>query len=226
VIPVFSILNSPFSILNLIVTPSILSADLARLQDEVDSIADDADWIQIDVMDGHFVPNLSFGAPILRTLQTGLPLDVHLMVANPADRVREFLDQSAANITFHAEAVPGTDARRVLIKAIRDGGASAGIAINPSTPLSAIDDVVNEVDLVLVMSVQPGFGGQAFRPEVLEKVKALRAAHPALMIQMDGGITADTAPACRAAGADNLVSGSFIFAAADRAAAIRSLRGE
>lgn len=176
-------------------------------------------------MDGHFVPNLSFGAPVMKCLKTTLPLDVHLMVTNPADRVREFLDAGAANITFHAEAVPDTQDRRTLMAAIRSGGATAGIAVNPATPLSAIEDVVAEADLVLVMSVQPGFGGQAFRPEVLEKVKALRARFPDRMIQMDGGVTGDTAAACRSAGADNLVSGSFVFGAPDRAAAIRSLRG-
>jgi ribulose-phosphate 3-epimerase len=210
----------------MIIAPSILSADLAHLQQEADSVADVADWLQIDVMDGHFVPNLSFGAPVVKCLKTHLPLDIHLMVSNPADRVREFLDANAAHITFHAEAVQDSESRRALIGAIRAGNATAGIAINPATPVSAIDDVVNDVDLVLVMSVQPGFGGQAFMADVLDKVKILRTAHPGLMIQMDGGITGENAQACRSAGADNLVSGSFIFGASDRALSIRTLRGE
>lgn len=208
----------------IIIAPSILSADLTHLQEEVDSVAGEADWLQIDVMDGHFVPNLSFGAPVVKSLETKLPLDIHLMVSNPAERVMEFLALGVSNITFHAEAVPETEDRRALIAGIREKGATAGIAINPGTPVSAIKDVVDDVDLVLVMSVQPGFGGQKFLPEVLDKVKELRAAHPDLMIQMDGGITVETATLCREAGANNLVAGSSVFKADDRVAAIRSLR--
>lgn len=208
-----------------LITPSILAADLARLQEEVASIEPYADWIQADVMDGHFVPNLSFGAPVIRCLKTKLPLDIHLMVDNPANRVQEFLDAGAKHITFHAEAVQGTAERRALIAAIRKGGATAGVALNPETPVSAIDDVSTDVDLVLVMSVQPGFSGQQFIPEVLEKVRALRAKHPALMIQVDGGIDAEAAQLCRDAGADNLVAARFIFDATDRAKAIALLRG-
>lgn len=210
--------------MKLIIAPSILSADLGRLQEEVSSVEPYAEWLQVDVMDGHFVPNLSFGAPVIKRLKTKLLLDIHLMVTNPADRVREFLDAGAKHITFHAEAVPKTEDRRTLINAIRAGGATAGIALNPATPLSEIDDVVSGVDLVLVMSVQPGFGGQSFREEVLDKVRQLRSAYPDLMIQMDGGINAQTAALCREAGADNLVAGSSVFGAPDRAAAIASLR--
>lgn len=208
-----------------LVTPSILSADLAHLQDEIESVEKFADWLQVDVMDGHFVKNLSFGAPVVKCVQTSLPLDIHLMVTNPADRLAEFLALSAAHITFHAEAVRQTAARRELIEAIRAGGAAPGIAMNPETPVSAIDDVAGEVDLVLIMSVHPGFGNQTFIGEVLDKVRRLRAAHPSLMIQMDGGIDAGTAGLCREAGATNLVAGSFIFSAADREKAIASLRG-
>ncbi len=211
--------------MTVLVTPSILSCDLAHLQDEVASIEKAADWLQIDVMDGHFVKNLSFGAPVLKTLKTSLPLDVHLMVQNPADRIAEFLALKVHNISFHAEAVQDTAARKALIQAIRKGGATAGIALNPDTPASAIDDVIDEIDLVIVMSVHPGFGGQAFIPEVLEKVRALRATHPSLMIQMDGGINPETAALCREAGANNLVAGSAVFAAPDRIAAIAAIRG-
>lgn len=210
---------------HIVVTASILSADLGRLQEEVDAIAQCVDAIQVDVMDGHFVPNLTFGAPVIKCLRTRLPLDIHLMVTNPEDRIAEFLDVRASHITFHAEAVRGTEHRRALIRTIRAGGATAGIAINPDTPVSVIDDVVSDVDLALVMSVQPGFSKQAFRPEVLEKVRVLRASHPALPIQMDGGIDGKTSAQCRAAGATNLVSASYVFGARDRAAAAASLRG-
>ncbi len=208
----------------MIIAPSILSADFARLQEEVDAVEPYADWLQIDVMDGHFVPNLSFGAPVVACLKTKLPLDVHLMVSNPADRVAEFIKAKAAHITFHAEAVPESADRNALIGRIRSEGATAGIALNPETPVSAIDDVIGDVDLVLIMSVHPGFGGQAFLPEVLEKVKVIRQNHPPLMIQIDGGIDADTAKLARDAGADNIVAGSFIFSSPDRHAAIASLR--
>lgn len=207
-----------------LITPSILSCNLARLQEEVESIEHDADWVQVDVMDGHFVPNLTFGAPVIKCLKTRLPLDIHLMVQNPAERVREFLQAGARNITFHAEAVTKTAERKEIIEAIRDGRATAGIAINPGTPVSAISDVLDNIDLVLVMSVTPGFSGQRFITEVLEKVRALRKSHPDIIIQMDGGIDATTAGVCKKAGANNLVSASFIFAAPDRKAAINALR--
>ncbi len=209
----------------MIIAPSILSADLGNLQREVESVESSADWLQIDVMDGHFVPNLSFGAPVVKCLKTKLPLDIHLMVLNPADRIKEFLALNVANITFHAEAVRDSNSRRVLIQAIKAGQATAGIAINPTTDIKDIEDVIGDVDLVLVMSVQPGFGGQAFVPSVLDKVRALRAAYPHLMIQMDGGINEKNAPACREAGCDNLVAGSAVFGAEDRAKAIQALRG-
>ncbi|MBU2213691.1 ribulose-phosphate 3-epimerase [Patescibacteria group bacterium] len=209
---------------SVIIAPSILSANLTKLQEEVESIEPFADWLQVDVMDGQFVDNLSFGAPVIKNLETKLLIDVHLMVEDPQERVQEFLDAGAKNITFHAEAVQGTDARKALIQAIRDGGATAGIAINPETPLSEVEDVLGEVDLLLVMSVHPGFGGQKFIEDVLEKVTAAREKFPNLMIQMDGGVDDQTAPNCIKAGANNLVSGSFIFKSPDREAAIASLR--
>lgn len=208
-----------------LITPSILSADFGRLQDEVASVEQYADWLQLDVMDGHFVPNLSFGAPVAKWIKTLLPLDVHLMVTNPADRIAEFQAIGAKHITFHAEAVPTTEARKALMKAIRKTGATVGIALNPETPVSAIDDVVGEVDMVLVMSVHPGFGGQIFIPSVLTKIAELRRAHPTLMIQIDGGIDTVSAKQVREAGANNLVAGSTIFSASDRAKTIAELRG-
>jgi len=220
--------------LPVLIAPSILSADMKRLPDEIKSIEPFADWLQIDVMDGRFVPNTAFPLTQVQTIRTTLPLDIHLMVEQPAGYAREFLSLHPTNITFHAEAVQKTDDRRALLQAIRKGGATdtvghvrrvtAGIAINPPTPLSAVADVLGEVDLLLVMSVNPGFGGQAFIPSVLEKVTEARRKHPALMIQMDGGIDATTAPLCIRAGANNLVAGSYIFRATDRAQAIASLR--
>jgi len=208
-----------------LIAPSILSADLGHLQEEVASIESSADWLQVDVMDGHFVPNLSFGAPVVRWLKTTLPIDVHLMVQNPADRVKEFLALKVKNITFHAEVVEGVQARKALIQAIRAGGATAGIAINPGTPVSAVKDVLGDIDLLLVMSVNPGFGGQEFIAATLAKVEEVRKEFPRLMIQMDGGIDDRTAPRCIRAGATNLVAGTFIFKAENRARAIASLRG-
>ncbi len=210
--------------MKVLITPSILSADLTRLQEEVSRVETCADWLQVDVMDGHFVPNLSFGAPLLKSLKTALPIDVHLMVSNPAERIAEFLELGVKNITFHAEAVTETAARKALIKAIRTGGATAGIALKPPTAFDAIEDVIGGIDLVLVMSVEPGFGGQKFLPDVLEKVRAIHERFPGLMIQMDGGISEKTAPLCIEAGCTNLVAGSFIFGAADPAAAIARLR--
>ncbi|PIR54332.1 ribulose-phosphate 3-epimerase [Candidatus Peregrinibacteria bacterium CG10_big_fil_rev_8_21_14_0_10_42_8] len=209
---------------SIIIAPSILAADLSRLQEEVETVEKYADWLQIDVMDGHFVPNLSFGAPVIKNLKTALPLDIHLMVSNPAERIQEFLDIGAANITFHAEAVQKTEERKALIAKIHDGGATAGIAINPETSLDNVGDVLEDIDLLLVMSVHPGFGGQKFIEHVLSDVKTARSVRADLMIQMDGGIDDTTALQCIEAGANNLVSGSFIFNAEDRRIAIESLR--
>lgn len=205
------------------IIPSILSADLGNLQAEVESVSS-ADSLQIDVMDGHFVPNLSFGAPVAACIKTTLPLDVHLMVSNPADRIKEFLALKVSHITFHAEAVPETADRKALIEAIKKGGATAGIALKPATPISAISDVISDCDLVLVMTVEPGFGAQKFMPGMLKKVTELRSKFPDLRIQVDGGINAETAAAAAEAGADELVAGSFVFHSRDRVGTILSLR--
>jgi ribulose-phosphate 3-epimerase len=208
---------------SVLIAPSILSADLGRLQEEIESVEPYADWLQIDVMDGHFVPNLSFGAPVVQCIRTKLPLDIHLMVSNPTDRVDEFLDAGAAHITFHAEAVRERADQERLIALIRKGRCTAGIAINPETPLDCIQTM--DLDLVLCMSVHPGRGGQKFIGNVLRKIQDLRSQHPDVMIQVDGGVDAVTAPQCIAAGANNLVAGSFIFRANNRKKAIESLRG-
>ncbi len=208
----------------ILITPSILSADFSKLQQEVDSVSDSADWLQIDVMDGHFVPALTFGAVVVQSIKTALPLDIHLMVQNPADRIDEFLKLGVANITFHAEAVKGTEERRELIDRIHKGGAKAGIAINPETAVDEVGDVLANIDLLLVMTVHPGFAAQEFIEHVLSQVKTVRSAFPHLMIQVDGGINEKTAPLCIKAGADNLVAGSFIFKAKNRTLAIKQLR--
>ncbi len=208
------------------IVPSILAADLGRLQEEVKTLEGHADWIQVDVMDGHFVPNLTFGAPVMKCIKTSIPLDIHLMVSNPAARLQEFLDIGARHITFHAEAVTKTDDRLQVIADIRKGGATAGIAINPETRIEAIDDVMDEVDLVLIMSVHPGFGGQTFIPEVLDKVRHIRLSHPKLLIQIDGGIDSSTAVLAREAGVSAIVAGSSIFSAKSRSQAIKALRGQ
>ncbi len=147
------------------------------------------------------------------------------MVTNPADRIAEFLAARAKHITFHAEAVPSLDGQRSLVEAIRAGGATAGIAINPDTPISAIEEIADSIDLILVMSVHPGFGGQLFLPSVLDKVKELRTKHPKRMIQIDGGIDVSTASLARSAGANNIVAGHAIFSAPNRSAVIQALRG-
>jgi ribulose-phosphate 3-epimerase len=175
-------------------------------------------------MDGHFVPNLSFGAPVIRCIKTNLPLDIHLMVSNPADRLEEFFACGVHNITFHAEAVQETNERQKMIQRIHAHGVRAGIALNPETPLSVIDDIFTEIDLLLIMSVHPGFSGQSFIADVLKKVEEARVRRPELMIQMDGGIDANTALLAQSAGANNLVAASAIFGKEDRKMAISALR--
>jgi ribulose-phosphate 3-epimerase len=214
------------------ITASILSADLGRLQEEVADVEKaGADGIQIDVMDGHFVPNLTFGTPVIRCLKTRLPLDIHLMVSNPQAHIDEFAKLGVKNITFHAEAVDEPQAQQALVREIRQSGASCGIAIKPRTPLSAISHLLAKggvgggVDLVLVMSVEPGFAGQEFQVSVLEKIRDIRRAHPDLPIQVDGGINPETARLCREAGATNLVAATAIFGKKDRRKAIEDLRG-
>jgi ribulose-phosphate 3-epimerase len=206
-----------------LIAPSILSADLTHLQEEMDSVAS-ADWVQVDVMDGKFVSNTSFRPSVMKDIKTNLVIDVHLMVINPFAYIDECIDAHAKNITFHAEAVPQTVDRKTLIALIRSKGAQAGIAVNPETHIQAIDDVIEDIDLVLIMSVHPGAGGQAFIPEVLEKVKAVKQRIPTRLVQIDGGVNAETAKRCREAGVDCLVAGSYIFSSQERTQAIQSLR--
>jgi ribulose-phosphate 3-epimerase len=198
---------------SIVVAPSILSADFARLGEEVRAIADaGADWIHVDVMDGHFVPNITIGPAVVRALRphTNLPFDVHLMIAPYDAYIAPFAEAGADLIAIHAEA--GPHLHRGL-QAIRALGKQAGVVLNPATPASSVRHVLDLVDLILVMSVNPGFGGQTFIPSAVEKVAELRAmigGRP-IRLEVDGGINYETAALVAAAGADTLVAGSAVF---------------
>lgn len=203
------------------IAPSILSADFGRLNEDIKTVEAYCDLLHVDVMDGHFVPNLTFGAPVVSCIKTKLPLSCHLMIANPQDFLEDFVKAGAATITFHQEVVKDMSA---LIKKIHLLGVRAGVSINPETPVSTLARVLDEADEVLVMSVHPGFGGQKFIESALEKIAWVRARKSDLDIAVDGGIDNVTAPKVVQAGANILVSGSYIFNSKDRKKAIASLR--
>lgn len=211
------------------IAPSILSADFTRLGEEVDAvIAAGADMIHFDVMDNHYVPNLSFGPLVLQSLTkhgVNVPMDVHLMVEPVDALIGEFIDAGASFISFHPEASRHVDRSLELIK---NGGCKAGLVLNPATPLSLIEHVLPKLDMLLLMSVNPGFGGQAFIPYVLEKIRAARARidemELATRLEVDGGIKIDNIRAVADAGADTFVMGSAIFGAADYAQTLASIR--
>jgi len=210
------------------IAPSVLSADLGRLREQVEqAIEGGAEWIHVDVMDGHFVPNLTFGAPIVRALRriTDRVLDVHLMVEHPERYIAEYADAGANVFTFHPEATVHVQRH---LAAARERGMRPGLALNPGTPLALVEELVDDVDLVLVMSVNPGYGGQSYLPQATDKIRRTRAlldrAGSRAVLEVDGGITTDTIGEAWSAGADTFVAGTAVFGAADPAAAIRDLR--
>ena len=211
----------------IIIAPSLLAADFARLGDETaDVAAAGADWLHLDIMDGHFVPNISFGPAVLKALRgrSGLPFDVHLMIAPADPYIAAFAEAGADHIIVHAEAGPHLHRSMQLIRSM---GKRAGVALNPGTPAEAAAAVLDLADLVLVMTVNPGFGGQTFLHDQLAKIAQVRAmiGGRAIALEVDGGITPDTAHLAVQAGAGVLVAGTAVFAAPDRAAAIAAMRG-
>lgn len=203
------------------IAPSILGADYGRLNDHLKELESFSDWFHVDVMDGNFVKNLTIGPCVVKSIKTNVPLDCHLMINNPHLYIEEFAKAGAHSITIHGEA-----SRHLPedIKKIKELGCKAGVSINPDTSVDNIAKVLPMVDLVLIMSVHPGFGGQAFIPEVLEKVRWIREHYPDLDIQIDGGITDKTAPLAVEAGANILVAGSYILKNKNPKEAVENLR--
>jgi ribulose-phosphate 3-epimerase len=213
------------------IAPSLLSADFARLADEAAAVVgadgEGADWLHVDVMDGHFVPNLTLGLPVVEALRaaTDLPLDCHLMIDDPDRWAVGYAEAGAQNVTVHVEAALDAVA---LAKNLRAAGALAGLSIKPGTPLEPHVETLRHYDTLLVMSVEPGFGGQSFIPEVLDKVRTARrlvdTGHLRLLLEIDGGINADTIEAAAEAGIDCFVAGSAVYGADDPARAVQALR--
>jgi ribulose-phosphate 3-epimerase len=216
------------------ISPSILSADFARLAEEAKAVEDTADWLHVDVMDNHFVPNLTLGLPVVEALlkRAALPLDCHLMIDDPDRHAPAYAEAGAGSVTIHAEAAR---APVRTLRAIRTAGARCGLAVNPGTAIQPYEDLLDEVDMVLLMTVEPGFGGQQFLDMVLPKLRRTRAmltarnirrgtADREIWLQVDGGVSDETIERCADAGADVFVAGSAVYGAQDPARAVRDLR--
>lgn len=212
---------------DIIISPSILSADFANLERDIKRVEEaGADWLHIDVMDGHFVPNITIGVPVTASIKkvAGIPLDVHLMIENPAKYIEPFASAGADIITFHYEAVDDSEVKSV-IEQIKSFGLKAGLSIKPATSPDKIIPFLQYLDMVLVMTVEPGFGGQTFMADCAEKLPVIRAKAPeTLILQVDGGINDKTGRVCTELGANSLVAGNYIYKSADIKSAIMSLR--
>ena len=211
---------------DIIVAPSILSGDFANLQSDIEKLQKaGADWIHVDVMDGHFVPNITIGAPVVKALNkvSDIPLDVHLMIENPEKYLKDFIDAGSSIITVHFEAT--REKTKDIIREIKNSGIKVGLSIKPQTSLEEIIEYLSELDLVLIMTVEPGFGGQSFLEESAKKIKFIKDnSQKNLIIEVDGGINKETAKICKEYGANAFVAGSYIYNSSDVKKAIDSLR--